>query len=299
MGARRRIRQLIIIIIIEFLLASGSYEILTFPADSRALSVSNAASAYDNSVLRNNPATVSTTSSNIIYSYFNLPANIQYGMIQMLKQNENYVNVNKISLLNYGKLIDGSTNKIHSASDLLFTIGYKKEYKQITSLGMSIKYLISSIGNYHSNILCMNFGARSRTNNNRLGLGASLENFKITANYFSNYNDMMPTIIRCALYYKPLYLPAVIHLETKNYLHENFKQSSLSIESIPKKNIIIRMGSGWHELNEINQIIKSISNNFSLGLGVNFKTINLDIGYKNLNSSDYILGFSIKTAIDQ
>ena len=298
MAARRRIRQLLTIIIIEFLLASGSYEILSFPADSRALSVSNAASAYDQYVLRNNPATLTNTSSNIIYSYFNLPANIQYGMIQILKQNENHVNVNKVSLLNYGKLIDGSTNKTHSAYDLLFSIGYKKEYKHITSLGMSINYLISSIASYHSNILYANFGVRSRANNNRFGLGLSLENFKINANYFSNYDDIIPTIIRGALYYKPLYFPATIHLETKGYLYENCNQNSLSFESIVKNNIIIRMGSGWHKFNEIKQITKNISNNFSLGLGINFKNINLDVGYKNLTSSDYIIGFSIKTVIN-
>ena len=279
-------------------MGAGSYEIFSFPSDSRALSISNAASAYDNYVLRNNPATLSIFSSNITYSYFSLPANIQYGMIQVLREKRDYVYVNKISLLNYGKLIDGSTNRAHSASDLLLSIGYKKEYKHITSLGISINYLISSIANYQSNVLCMNLGARSRINNNRLGFGASLENFKITSNYFSTHKDILPTIIRYALYYKPLYLPATMHLETKDYLNQNIEQYSLSFESMPKNNIIIRIGSGWHKLNEINQILNNISDNYSFGLGINFKTINLDIGYKNLNSSGYIMGFSIKKIIN-
>ena len=48
----------------------GSYEILNFPTDSRALAISNAASSYDHHILRNNPATISNDFSNFSYSYF-------------------------------------------------------------------------------------------------------------------------------------------------------------------------------------------------------------------------------------
>ena len=299
MGARRRIRKSIVIIIVELLFSTGSYEILNFPTDSRSLAISNAASAYDHHILRNNPAALSDNFSNFSYSYFNLPANIQYGMIQTLKKMETFINVNKISLLSYGKILDGETNKTHSAFDLLLTMGYKFKFKHITSFGVSANYLMSSIANHHSNIICLNLGTRSKTNNNRLGFGASLENLMITSNSFSSHNDVPPILFRSALYYQPLYFPGTIHFETKIFHHDKIKQYSIGIESKPINNITIRTGLGWNELNEINELFDSILNNYSFGLGIDFNVIYLDIGFKNLNSSGYIIGISINKKINQ
>ena len=298
MGARRRIRKLILLLLFESLFCMGSYEILNFPTDSRSLAISNAASSYDHHILRNNPATLSNDFSNFSYSYFILPANIQYGMMQTLRKTKTVINVNKISLISYGKIIDGKTNKAHSAFDLLLTKGLKYKYKHITSLGVSVNFLISSIANYNSSIITINFGSRSKTNNNRLGFGASLENLMIISNFFSNYKDSPPTILRSALYYQPLFFPGIIHFEIKKFYFDNIIEYSVGMESKSINNITIRAGSGWNELNQINEMFKNILNNYSFGLGIDFDTIYLDIGFKNLNSSSYIIGISINKKIN-
>ena len=70
-------------------------------------------------------------------------------------------------------------------------------------------------------------------------------------------------------------------------------ESSGSIEFTPINNITIRIGSGWHKLNNMEQLIENIINNFSCGLGVEFKTMDLDVGFMNLDAAGYVLGISI------
>ena len=294
----RRIRKLITMGIFSFLFSMGSYEILNFPSDARSLAMSNAASVNDFHILRNNPAALNNNQSSFSYSYFILPANIQYGMIQISYKINNYIIANKIALINYGELTDGETNETHSASDILFTTGFKFKYKHISSFGISLNYLISSIKNFNSNIICLNIGFKSKINNNRFGFGGSLENIKIKSKAYFNYMDIPPIIFRNSLYYKPLYLPATLNFEMKKIYNNQKAQYTLAIESIPINNIIIRLGTGWSTVNEFNKLFNNIINNYSFGIGLDFKKIGLDLGFKNLHSTSYIVGFSINKKIN-
>ena len=69
-GKERRITKLIsfILIIGGVLLGAGSYEILLFPHDARSLSLHNSVSAFDNPLLRNNPAALSMRAGGMVYS---------------------------------------------------------------------------------------------------------------------------------------------------------------------------------------------------------------------------------------
>ena len=66
----QRILQLITCMLAAccFLFGMGAYEILNFPQDTRSLSLHNTASAYDRSLLRNNPAALSLAAEVAIYS---------------------------------------------------------------------------------------------------------------------------------------------------------------------------------------------------------------------------------------
>ena len=85
-----------------------------------------------------------------------------------------------------------------------FEFGYKKEYGNITSIGISTGYLFSSISSFQSHLFFMNLGARSRLMKKRMGLGFSLENFPIAIKSYTKYDEIPPSIFRTAFYYKPL-----------------------------------------------------------------------------------------------
>ena len=64
----------------------------------------------------------------------------------------------KISFMSYGTIIDGETEDKAYAFDILLESGFKKEYKNITSIGISGGYLFSSIVGYQSQLIFSNFG---------------------------------------------------------------------------------------------------------------------------------------------
>ena len=119
----------------SFLFGMGSYEMLHFPQDTRSLSLNNGASAYDRSLLRNNPATLSLATEGTVYSYLILPAGINSGEIQMVGKIGSGIHAGKLSYISYGTIIDSKTNEKTSAFDILIEIGYKKEYKPSGDLG--------------------------------------------------------------------------------------------------------------------------------------------------------------------
>ena len=296
MGIRRRIRKSIIIsfLSIGYLFGLGSFEILNFPKDSRSLSLNNSASAYNSPLLRNNPATLYVKSKKITYSFLLLPADIQIGEIQKINNIKNNMHVKKISFINYGSIIDSKTNNTHSAFDLLFEVGYKKEYENIASIGISTGYLFSSISNYQSHLFFMNLGIRSRIMKKRVGFGFSLENIPIAIDSYTKHDEMPPSIFRTAFYYKPLYVPIILNIDIKKYFNNNVIEFCGGLEFKPNKRVTIRVGSGWNILNPSKKYFSyNIFENLSVGCGFKFKTMNLDIGFMNLKSAGHVTGLSI------
>ena len=187
----QRTPQLIAFILVTFSFLFGmcSYEILHFPQDTRSLSLNNAASAYDWSLLRNNPATLSISTEETVYSYLILPAGINSGEIQRVSKIGSGIHAGKLSYISYGTIIDSKTNEKTSAFDILIEMGYKKELINIVSVGISGGYLFSSISGYHSQLLYTNIGIRSRMMKKRMGLGFSLENLGVLLNSYTNIHE--------------------------------------------------------------------------------------------------------------
>ena len=116
-------------------------------------------------------------SEGMVCSYLYLPANIHSGEIQRIHRLGAGISASRISILNYGTIIDSETADKTYAFDVLLERGYKKELKNITSLGVSGGLMFSSIAGFHSQLLFSNWGVRSRFMKKRLGIGFSLENF--------------------------------------------------------------------------------------------------------------------------
>ena len=110
-GKERRITKLISFILIfgGLLFGAGSYEILLFPHDARSLSLQNSVSAFDNPLLRNNPAALSKRSKGKTYSYFYLPGEIHFTGYQSVHKSNLGIRSTKISIMNYGTFIDSET----------------------------------------------------------------------------------------------------------------------------------------------------------------------------------------------
>jgi len=291
----RRIIQLIIIITAFcFLFAEGSYDILNLPQDARSLALNNTTSAYDDPFMHNNPAAISMRSSGMSYSYLHLPANIHLGKIHLINNKNNRIRAAKFSLLNYGTIIDSETEEKSYAIDALFEMVYKKEIKNIVSVGISGGYLFSSIAEFNSQILFSKIGARSRFFQKRLGIGFSLENMGILLKSYTDIKEPIPALFRTAAYYRPMYIPLIINGDIVRKLDSNSFYFSGGLEFMYQRRLTFRLGISSNRSSYLTEDFSSdIISGISGGVGFQFQKITLDIGFMNLGPAGFIMGFSI------
>jgi len=292
----RRIPQLTAFILaaLGFLFGGSSYDILHLSKDARSLSLHNAASAYDRSLLRNNPAALSVGTERNSYSSLILPSGIYSGEIQRVFEMGSVISAGKLSYISYGTIYDSETKKKTTAYDILLEMGYKKELKNIVSVGISGGYLLSSICGYRSQLLYTNIGIRSRMMRKRLGLGFSLENIGFLITSYTDVKESIPVIFRSAFYYKPKYLPAIISVDIIRNLDRGIIELFGGLEFNPEKRLSIRLGcssrrTGFLTGDFPSDLLAAVSG----GAGFKFNKINLDIGFMNLGAAGYIIGFSI------
>jgi len=296
----RRTSQLIYILFAGWVFGAGSYEILQFPMDARSLALHNSASAYDGLLLSNNPASLSKRAKGNTYSYFYLPANIHFTGFQNVNHSSSGVRAYKISFMSYGAIIDGETEDKSYAFDILLESGFKKEYKNITSIGISGGYLFSSIAGYQSQIIFSNFGIRSRLLRKRLGVGLSLENIGFLLKSYTNIKEPIPALFRTALYYKPRYIPLIINGDMVTYLGDGDSfYFSGGIELKPNDSFTLCLGSSSHRSGYLTDDFSSdVIAGFSGGAGFRFTNMTLDVGFMNLGSYGFVVGFSLLKKLD-
>ena len=276
------------------LFASGSYEVLNLPQDARSLALNNTTSAYDGPFMHNNPAAISMRSDGMSYSYLYFPANIHLGEIHHISKKSKGVRVAKISLLNYGKIIDSHSEKKSSAFEALLEMGYKRELKNIISFGISGGYLFSSVTGFNSQLLFSKIGVRSRLFQKRLGIGFSLENIGILLKSYTDIKEPIPALFRTAFYYKPIYLPLIINWDIIRNLDNNSFFYTSGLEFISQYRWTIRLGINSKRRNYFTEDFSSdIFAGISGGIGLRFQKTNLDIGFMNMGPSGFIMGFSI------
>jgi len=298
---QRRIPKLIVFILVAFslLFGMGSYEFLLFPQDTRSLSLHNAASAYDHSLLRNNPAALSMTTAKTAYSYLILPAKIYSSEIQWIRKISSGIRAGKLSYISYGNFEDDETKEKTTAYDIFFEMGYKKELKNIVSVGISGGYMLSYISGYQSQLFFTKIGVRSRMMRKRLGLGFSLENVGFLLTSYTDMKESMPAIFRTAMYYRPRFLSTIISIDVIRRLNSYFTEFSGGLEFNPRKRLTIRLGcsslrTGFLTDDFLSNILLDVSG----GAGFQFNKLNLDVGFWNLGASGYVVGFSISKKLD-
>ncbi|HIM53769.1 MAG TPA: hypothetical protein EYI88_04205 [Candidatus Marinimicrobia bacterium] len=267
---------------------------------ARSLALHNSASAYDGLLLSNNPASLSKRAKGNTYSYFYLPANIHFTGFQNVNHSNSGVRAYKISFMSYGAIIDGETEDKSYAFDILLESGFKKEYKNITSIGISGGYLFSSIAGYQSQIIFSNFGIRSRLLRKRLGVGLSLENIGFLLKSYTDIKEPIPALFRTALYYKPRYIPLIINGDMVTYLGDGDSfYFSGGIELKPNDSFTLRLGSSSHRSGYLTDDFSSdVIAGFSGGAGFRFINMTLDVGFMNLGPAGFVVGFSLLKKLD-
>ena len=238
-------------------------------------------------------------SEGIVCSYLYLPANIHSGEIQRIRRSGTGISASKISILNYGEIIDSKTADKTFAFDVLFEMGYKKELQNITSLGVSGGLMFSSIAGFHSQILFSNWGVRSKFMKKRLGVGFSLENIGFLLKSYTDLKESIPSLFRTAIYYKPLHIPLIISGDIIKKMNDDTYYFTSGLEFMPQNRLTIRLGNCSNRSGYITDDFSSdVLAGFSGGAGFRFTNITLDVGFMNLGPAGFVVGFSLLKKVD-
>jgi hypothetical protein len=202
--------------------------------------------------------------------------------------------------MSYGAIIDGETEKKSYAYDILLESGVKKEIKNLTSVGLSVGYLFSSIAGYKSQLLYSNIGIRSRMLRKRLGIGLSLENIGFLLKPYTDVKEPIPALFRTALYYEPQYIPLIINGDLVTFIGDDKPfHFSGGIEFKPHNRLTLRLGSSNHRKGYMtNDFSSDVIAGFSGGAGFRFTNMTLDVGFMNLGPAGFVMGLSLMKKMD-
>lgn len=291
----KRITKLISVILLGggLLFGKESYQMLNLPLDARSLALGNGSSARNSTLLRNNPASLSSDSKGLSYTFIKFPADIHSQQIQVSANTSRGIGVLKIAVLDYGDIVDGDSGEITNADEVLLEGGFKTELWELISAGLSIGYCHSTISGYKSELLFSKVGIRSHILHPNIAFGLSFENFGKVNKTYTEYSEPIPRQWRGSLAYRLQYLPLFINFDLVNSTNGDLTYYIAALEFSPSEHFSLLL-SGSNE--KPNFLVGDYYTDFMAGIsgGAEFRFNNqvIILGIMNMGPAGSVLGLS-------
>jgi hypothetical protein len=201
-----------------------------------------------------------------------------------------------LSYLNYGtgeetiEELDGTTRTIKLEGDTLISIGYGTGIGQKIFIGGKLKYLSSTLAEeYRATSILSDLGILYHSLNDKHSIGISLNNFGMPITYYK-IKQPLPTEMKIGYTYKFKLIAnhkLLVGASFGKVLRDVTQTISAGVEYFPGISFVsVRAG-----------LRKREDMQYTGGLGINFKGLDLDIGYgistSNLESTKVPLRFSL------
>jgi len=191
--------------------------------------------------------------------------------------------------VNYGEFKqtgdEGQDLGTFSAGEFAFAAGYGGELDPGLNYGANAKLIYSTIADYHSSGLAVDFGLQYSAVPNRMIVGVSLLNLGTQLNPYITTREGLPLDLRVGMSLFPEHLPASIMLnfdrlnESQETFSGHLKAFSVGVEFAASPNVSLRFGYN----NENRQDLK-------IGQSAGFAGLSVGIGITNdMYTIDYAL----------
>lgn len=286
-----QIRKILLLII---LCISLGYDILDIPFNSIALANSGGGRSIEIEGSYNTEPTSNININKRVFgcSYIRYPASINYMSIYTLGMKRSY----NFSFLDFGRLVDGITEKSFSAYNLL--IETSDNYKLFNKLGFGYRtgVVFAKIDNYYSGSVILSLSARTRLKSDVLGWSIAINNLSLLIYESEGYGTKTPIVVNASCYYRPKYIDGYISVDIR--YEDQFKTMvgtlSAHVQLAEKIKILSSINS-----NKLDYHIGNIGNDFFSGMGLGieyqFRKYCVSIGLHNLGALGLISGLSIRT----
>lgn len=195
-----------------------------------------------------------------------------------------------IRILNYGELTDASEDFEANEQSVNFSILQNNDND--FTLGASIDYLFSWIGEYRQSAFIYNIGFIKFFYNNKLSMGCSLEDYVHTLENFSNIENDISWDIKISSHFNPSHAPYKLFFD---YIYHNKHDDAviialdLNIDNhvsiLLGKNLYLADGDGSNTL----------LSNFGVGTRIKVKESIINIGIQYLDNGVISIGSGLTT----
>lgn len=260
-----------------------AYDFLRVDPSARSSALAGAFDTYaeDPNVMFYNPASLSTNTSNKISAGFGkYLLDINFGTLS-------YVHKYKdagwfglgVKFFDYGKFNKADENGVTNgeqfgANDLMVSVAYSNYIYEIINYGVTIKYIYSSISEYKSQAMAVDFGLLYLIPSDNIGFSIGVNNFGGQLDKYIDSREKLPLDVRVGFSKKLEHLPLKFSVtfsklnEEREKLYQHLKSFSLGGELSFSENVAVRIGYS----NEKRQDLKLGTSlgiaGFSTGLGI-------------------------------
>ena len=224
-------------------------------------------------------------------SLIQFPANILAGKLSYGFVYNDYFIQSNLSNINYGKL-QNSDGDSFIASDNLLELAIVRQYENNFSLGSSLGYSQSKIGNYINQSLVHGVGIQKSDKDNKYITSLAIENMIRTIKSYSNVDiDYSPHIS----FGLELNMQQLGNSIAFNYVFFNDYSDEIIISTKTqiKKIIDLYMAKSFYLLSEDSSINKSIFDKFSFGIDINLNPYQFNCGIQYHKDYGFIVGTSL------
>ena len=274
-----------------------AYDFLRVDPGARASAIAGAYDTYtdDPNVMFYNPASLSTMTANSMSAGFGkYLLDINFGTLAYTHKykDKGWFGLG-VKFFDYGSFDRAdengvSTGETFGANDLMVSLGYSNYFYEEINYGVSLKYIYSSIADYKSSALAVDFGLLYLIPSDNIAFSLGVNNLGSQLTSYLDTREKLPLDIRLGFSKSLEHLPLKFSVtfsklnEEREKLYQHLKSFSLGGEISFSENVAFRLGYS----NEKRQDLKLGSSlgiaGFSTGLGIKF-------------SGKYLLDYSLNS----
>ncbi len=286
------------------------YEFLQGDVGPRAAALSGSfvSMTNDPASLFYNPASLTTIDRpRTSLGYFKHLGNAASGHAVYAQQLRNFFLAAGVVYMDYGTMTrtDASSNVLgeFGAHDLAFSAGAGLVLDEGLSAGVAIKFISSSIADYHSRAMAFDAGILYDLPAQRLTLGASIQNLGQQLKTFAGKTESLPLDFRIGVTTRPEHLPVLLNLnfhkltEDADNILERFNAFSVGVEFLMSESLRLRAGYNNEQRRELKLGTSAGLLGFSFGGGLVVRDYQIDYAYSSLGQIGGFHRFGLAMAL--
>jgi hypothetical protein len=289
----------------------GLYDFLRLDVNARAagLNGSFVSMKDDPNVLFYNPAALATLSKpRISASYLDIMMDASMGSLSYARNIDGIGDVGGgVTYINYGSFTrtDANLNELGTfeAKELAFIAGIAAHYDDEILFGINIKYIYSSIAEYSSTALAVDFGFLYNIPSQNISIGGSVLNLGTQLKKYIGTSESLPLDVKIGITKRPEHLPINLNLnfhrlnEKTDKFFECFNAFSAGAEILMSESLRLRVGYNNKQHKDLKMGTSAGLAGFSMGAGIIIKDYQFDYSYNSFTKDVGIHHISIGASL--